>query len=313
MPTKDTPEVRNFDLSDCQGRVSPYYKVGYRIGDLQIVDNIERKRRDEPYRIQVRCMSCNGDPYWCRRDHLRSGRCKRCTKCQRENWVERTHGPRPHEPESAKDIEGGTHSLKGISDESHELNWLYQRCVRAKSRCRNNKNRNYGGRGIKFKFKTPTQMAEHLIGLPDFLNAKEKELTVDRIDNYGNYETGNLRWATSKTQNNNQRTTRYVRVNDDLWVKRSEAVDIIHKITGCSKTILNADFQHSDIRDFGFVLVRARFRGDQENWETFGMPDVRALKIYRDPSDMYSIDGVIARTVLFRVNTKRWHRADFTT
>lgn len=73
----------------------------------------------------------------------------------------------------------------------------------AKNRCNNKNNKdydNYGARGIKFsplwnKFE-------------DFLRdmgEKPVGLTLDRINNDGNYEPGNCRWATISQQNSNQR------------------------------------------------------------------------------------------------------------
>jgi len=72
----------------------------------------------------------------------------------------------------------------------------------AKSRCEgvnNTQFKDYGGRGIKFCFNSfPEFLAE--IG-----QRPSPEYTVDRIDNDGNYEKGNIRWATRKEQIANQR------------------------------------------------------------------------------------------------------------
>jgi hypothetical protein len=44
-------------------------------------------------------------------------------------------------------------------------------------------------------------------------NGYKDNLTIDRIDNNGNHEPENCRWADRKTQNRNKRTTRYIEYN----------------------------------------------------------------------------------------------------
>ena len=51
-----------------------------------------------------------------------------------------------------------------------------------------------GGRGIKFLFESLTQFIEHIGMKPS------PKLTLDRIDSDGNYEIGNVRWASWKQQ-----------------------------------------------------------------------------------------------------------------
>lgn len=78
----------------------------------------------------------------------------------------------------------------------------------AKYRCTNPQAGNftdYGGRGIKFLFESFEQFIEHIGRKPS------PELELDRIDNNGHYETGNVRWADRSTQINNRRSWKWAR------------------------------------------------------------------------------------------------------
>jgi hypothetical protein len=72
----------------------------------------------------------------------------------------------------------------------------------ARNRCTNPNAqawKDYGGRGIKFLFTSFEQWFAELGPRPT------PEHSVDRINNDGNYEPGNVRWATDEEQNRNQR------------------------------------------------------------------------------------------------------------
>jgi hypothetical protein len=72
----------------------------------------------------------------------------------------------------------------------------------AKGRCNNVKDESYpdyGGRGIKFNFVSFEEFLREL-GLRPSSNH-----SLDRINNDGNYEIGNVRWATAKEQLYNRR------------------------------------------------------------------------------------------------------------
>lgn len=111
----------------------------------------------------------------------------------------------------------------------------YRTWTHIKSRCFNAKvpeYKHYGGRGITMCSKWTESFEDFLA---DMGERPSKKHSIDRINNNGNYEPGNCRWATHKTQANNTRSNRKVTVNgttknmtqwaDDIGVTR----EVIHK------------------------------------------------------------------------------------
>ena len=120
---------------------------------------------------------------------------------------------------------GGYYLLKGMCNMHYQRkvnnskfprgnrmqNPLYRRYRNMINRCYNTKSPRYevwGGRGIKVYSAWRDLMsgfelyAAYVSELPNaFLDGH----SVDRIDNNGNYEPGNLRWATASVQNKNRR------------------------------------------------------------------------------------------------------------
>ncbi len=99
--------------------------------------------------------------------------------------------------------------LKGIH--GLKLHPLYSKWRSLKARC-NNPNvknyHNYGGRGIRVCDEWNNNFIafyNYMMSLP---NALKLGLTIDRRNNDGNYEPGNMRWADAHTQVVNRRIQR---------------------------------------------------------------------------------------------------------
>ena len=93
----------------------------------------------------------------------------------------------------------------------------YNIWTQAKQRCTNSNAKDfhrYGERGIKFLFDDFEEFLDHIGPKPG------KEYSLDRIDNSGNYQSGNVRWATLKIQSRNKRSNRYLSYqNETLCAK----------------------------------------------------------------------------------------------
>lgn len=117
-----------------------------------------------------------------------------------------------------------------------------------KNRCFNSKTprySDYGGRGItvcdewKNDFKAFYDWAT--------LNGYCDDLTIDRIDNDGNYEPSNCRWVTMDVQANNSRYCHNIEFNGEV-----HSISEWSRILGISRGALN-----NRINKYGYSIERA--------------------------------------------------------
>lgn len=155
--------------------------VGFMWGLWKLLDTSITRKRKERF-VSVQCTGCgvvNSKHY----ANLIQGKTTQCQSCA--NNARKNLAPR----------------------------WLVGRMGAAKQRCVNpnfHQYKDYGGRGIKFAWENPSDGALWVmenLGL-------HPELEIDRINNNGNYEPGNLRWVSHKTNMSNQRNSKILRKHE---------------------------------------------------------------------------------------------------
>lgn len=102
---------------------------------------------------------------------------------------------------------------------------LYSVWVQIRQRCNNCKCKsypNYGGRGIK----VCQEWDESFLSFEEWAlnNGYAEGLSIDRIDNNGNYEPGNCRWTTDFVQSRNKRNNHMITYNGETLTLTDMAI-----------------------------------------------------------------------------------------
>lgn len=115
----------------------------------------------------------------------------------KEKWEEPNYRKMMTEARNRRPVKYGGMAIRGSKD--HNFYRVYHTM---RHRCENPKSSqypNYGGRGIKVEWNSFAEFQR------DMFPTYKKGLSLDRIDNDGNYSRNNCRWATAKQQTTNYR------------------------------------------------------------------------------------------------------------
>jgi hypothetical protein len=168
--------------------------TGDRFGRLTIIKESEPKIDSDGSGIRMFLCKCDcGKNINTRLASLRFGLTQSCGCLYKE-----TRGINPHRKHSYSNT-APYRVLKGILD----------RCYNEKSMAY----KNYGGRGISVCEEWRNNYAAFCEWA--IRNGYKKGLQIDRIDNDGNYEPSNCRWANSLTQCKNRRGNIIVSLNGE--------------------------------------------------------------------------------------------------
>lgn len=89
---------------------------------------------------------------------------------------------------------------------------------------------NYGGRGIELRFSSPKEFVDYiLLNLP---HPTYQNIQIDRINNNGHYEPGNLRLATRVEQCRNKRTNVWVDYKNSKLIATVAARRLLDEFPG---------------------------------------------------------------------------------
>ena len=135
-----------------------------------------------------------------------------------------------------------------------------------KRRCNNINDKdykNYGGRNIKI-------CNEWLIDYSNFYNwamqnGYQGDLTIDRINNDGNYEPSNCRWVTMKKQLNNQRRNKKYTYKNKTQTLSQWCEEYGFNYTTLRERLKNMPFEKAIIKPIDISKRNKLYKGGMNN------------------------------------------------
>lgn len=108
--------------------------------------------------------------------------------------------------------------IKRSTKHGHKNDTIYNVWARMKQRCNNPKDPGYAdymGRGIKVCKRWENSFQAFYDDVSKLPHFGEKGYSINRIDNDGNYEPGNVEWSTPTEQANNRRNSQRIPYNGE--------------------------------------------------------------------------------------------------
>ena len=190
-------------------------RTGERFGRLVITRFI---RVDKNWNYIWECKCDCGNIINVRYNNLLNGSTKSCGCLKREKTIERS-------------------TKHGLSGGQGNYTRLYRIWLNMRRRCNNRRDQDYpyyGGRGIKVCKEWDNYAAFHDWAMK---NGYADHLTLDRINNNGDYCPENCRWATRKEQVRNTRQNHFITFNGKTMTIAEWA-----EYLGVSSTVLRTRF-----------------------------------------------------------------------
>lgn len=160
------------------------YKInpGQRFGILTVIEKSESVfyKHGEHKRFKVKC-DC-GNIIISHAENLRRGKSQSCGKCVAIQKIKERNS---------------THGLSKTR--------IWRIWTQLRQRCNSVEDKDYGGRGIKYCYEWREFNPFYKWAMA---NGYKDNLTIDRINNDGDYNPSNCRWVDKITQNNNTRRSR---------------------------------------------------------------------------------------------------------
>lgn len=137
---------------------------------------------------------------------------------------------------------------------------LYSAWINMKDRCNNPANKyyaDYGGRGIT----VCGEWENNVVSFVEWalLNGYDEKLTLDRVDNNGNYCPENCKWSTPKEQSRNTRRNLNITIKGETRIAAEWA-----KILGINAATLAARYHKGERGD---VLIRPSSKKERKKHE----------------------------------------------